>query len=116
MGAAFGMLTATFFPAKAFEGIPAGFVALNEIPGAGASIGVLVLVAGLIEFRNDDKAREPGNLGDPLETCDPKSGLGGSYSVEMRNMEINHGRMAMSAVATEFLAEYGSGAGPNQQL
>jgi len=39
-----------------------------------------------------------------------------SYSVDMRNKEINHGRLAMSGVITELLVEYQTGYGPGEQL
>merc|ERR1711963_444193 len=61
------------------------------------------------------RTKEPGNLGDPAGICE-QADTGFSYSVDMRNMEINHGRLAMSGVVTEFLTEYWTGVGPREQL
>jgi len=114
MLAATGMLFASVAQFPGFNGVPAGWAALNA-PGAAGSLGVLVIVSGWLELRRG-ALKEPGNLGDPGQVLEDPSNDWASYSIDMRNMEINHGRMAMSAVATEFLAEYGSDLGPAEQL
>merc|ERR1712039_719708 len=58
-----------------------------------------------------------GNLGDPAGVMSKSEGdEWDGYSTAMRNREINHGRLAMSAFAFGALAEYGGNISPAEQL
>eukprot|EP00931_Biecheleriopsis_adriatica_P068674 TRINITY_DN42599_c0_g1_i1.p1 TRINITY_DN42599_c0_g1~~TRINITY_DN42599_c0_g1_i1.p1 ORF type:complete len:277 (+),score=54.13 TRINITY_DN42599_c0_g1_i1:147-977(+) len=97
------------------EPMPAGLAAVTETP-ATFYFFVLLGLVGAVEifvWREpvDDKGKwlkEPGNYGDPL-------GLG-QYDEEMRNREINNGRMAMFAAFGIIAAELVTGKDGIQQL
>jgi hypothetical protein len=93
---------------------PVGSGLAGEGGGAGGLFGVIVLLAAWIEIRTGlpDPSKEPGNFGDPADFA---SSAGG-YTIERRNQELNHGRLAMSAFLTEAIVEYGTGLGPAAQL
>jgi hypothetical protein len=119
MLAALGMIWASLMPAPGFESYPAGVGVLSPGVPTAASLGVFIMVIYFLEeYFKDSKTREPGNAGDPAGILETQGADGfPSYSVDMRNKEINHGRLAMSAVATEFLSEYLNPAmGPKEQL
>lgn len=96
-----------------FEKVPTGLSAVNEAPGSYGAIA-LFLVAGVLEMfvwtESDDKA--PGNFGDPAGWTQ----VGDGYSVDMRNRELNNGRMAMFAVAGIIAAELATGKDAVEQL
>merc|ERR1712118_202744 len=62
-----------------------------------------------------DAKKPPGDLGDPLGILQWEGGTY-KYTTELRNQELNHGRLAMSGFATESWVEYGTGLGPGAQL
>jgi len=103
MLAATGMITTSFWHFPSFEGVPDGVAALQTSEG-GAGFGIIFLVAAGIELKVPD-----GNFSDPL-------GLGSQdnwgYTDKMKNMELANGRVAMSAVLTFFLYEYGEKLSP----
>jgi len=85
--------------------LPNGFRAATE--GAGPYLGVLILLAGIIELSSSDEGREPGNFGDPAYiTLNRESDL---YDTDWRNFELNHGRLAMFGIVGALAAEYVTG-------
>lgn len=104
MMAAVGAVIQHFIKLPGFENVPSGLSAVNEAPGSYGAIALFV-VAGALELGlwtdniNDQKA--PGNFGDPL-------GLN-MYTDEMRDREINNGRMAMFAAMGIIAAELATG-------
>jgi len=84
--------------------VPNGFLAVTE--GAGPYLGVLVLLAGIIELQASDEGREPGNFGDPAYIMTPD---GNQYDADWRNFELNHGRLAMFGIIGALAAEYATG-------
>lgn len=118
MLAALGMFTESFvkFPGV-FRDVPSecsGLKVLSTEAG-GAGLGIVLLLASFFEITSlkQDPSKEPGDLGDPLQ-IGAYEGFG--YTIDMRNKEINHGRLAMSGVATEFLIELSTGKTPAEQL
>jgi len=113
MVALLGLLTASLTKFRGFEDVPDGWAALNTAQG-GAGLGALILCAGILELDawKQDPSKNPGDFGDPVSTAlgdigsDPGEAFW-SYSVDMRNRELAHCRLAMSAVITSFLLEYG---------
>jgi hypothetical protein len=79
----------------------------TEIAGA---IGVIFLAAGFAELENGD-----GDFDDPLDVQSKLGGAGGDLD-ELRNKELAHGRLAMSAMLTLWLVEYGAGYDSFQEL
>jgi hypothetical protein len=113
MMAAFGLIAGAFYKWPGFESVQGGGAALSD--GTGASgFGIFVIIAGYLELYGlkQDEEKEPGDLGDPLGIVN----WGVGYTVEgYRNYEINHGRLAMSGVATSLLTEYWTGMTPEFQ-
>lgn len=99
-----GMFAAanTRFQFSEFEYGPDGFGALEGEAAAG--VGVIFLLAGLIEVQVPK-----GDFQDPLGFC--PSGWG--YTEDMRSKELAHGRLAMSTVFTLWLFDYGAGIRPS---
>merc|ERR1719401_1065685 len=114
MVAAFGLYTGAFYKWPGFEGIPSGAAALQDGTG-GAGFGILAIIAGYLELYGlkQEKDKRPGDLGDPLGVTTWGLGYGGEVS---QNQEINHGRLAMSAVGTALLTEYWTGMQPQFQV
>merc|ERR1719356_2076120 len=118
MMAAAGLVANTFWKWPGFTDVPGGFAALSTEKGGGG-FGILVLLAGFFElvWWKKDPSKEPGNLGDPAGVMSKSDGDDwDGYSTAMRNREINHGRLAMSAFAFGALAEYGGNFAPAEQL
>jgi hypothetical protein len=90
MMAAVGGVVQHYVVFPGFESVPRCMGAVSTMPGT-VGFAVLFAVAGFLELvawpQADDK--EPGNFGDPV-------GLN-MYNEDMRNKEINNGRMAMFA-------------------
>jgi len=96
--------------------LPAGLGAVTETPGS-FGFAVIFFMAGILELvfwkdgidaREGKWSKEPGNFGDPL-------GLG-QYNQDMRNRELNNGRMAMFAALGIIFAELATGKDAVEQL
>merc|ERR1712039_885525 len=101
MKASIGALGQHFIRIPGFEKAHGTFGAM--LSGEGV-LGFVVLFAasGILELAwKDDKSREPGNFGDPFGV--------NMYTEDMRNKEINNGRMAMISVLGIFMAEVATG-------
>ncbi|CAE7286064.1 FCPF [Symbiodinium sp. CCMP2592] len=99
MMGALGMLTQSLVQLPGMEGVPKDISAFST--GAGQT-GFLITIAiiAVLEaavFVQDD-SKEPGNFGNPLPL------VGDDYSDEMRNREINNGRIAMFAALGQIAA------------
>jgi light-harvesting complex I chlorophyll a/b binding protein 1 len=90
MMAAVGAVVQHYVKFPGFEGVPAGLDAVTSAPGTYGFAGLFAL-AGALELGAwvEDPSKEPGNFGDPVGF--------NQYTPEMRNREINNGRMAMFA-------------------
>jgi len=90
MMAAVGDVVQHYVKLPGFEKMPDGMKAAITAPGS-YGLAALFLISGVLELTawSQDPEKEVGNFGDPL-------GLG-QYDVDMRNRELNNGRMAMFA-------------------
>merc|ERR1719281_2271938 len=109
MMAALGAVVQPLVKLPGFDGVPAGLAAVTTAPGT-YGFAALFLVAGALELGvwTEDASKEPGNFGDPL-------GLG-QYNEDMRNKELNNGRMAMFAALGIVAADLTTGKDGMQQL
>eukprot|EP00931_Biecheleriopsis_adriatica_P053494 TRINITY_DN3131_c0_g1_i3.p1 TRINITY_DN3131_c0_g1~~TRINITY_DN3131_c0_g1_i3.p1 ORF type:complete len:252 (+),score=62.48 TRINITY_DN3131_c0_g1_i3:63-818(+) len=119
MMAAAGTVFSHYVKFPGFESTPAGLGALTDGVGILGFVA-LMCVAAFLEsvYWKDDLSKEPGNFGDPAGWIYklPIVGEGGSYSDEMRNKEINNGRMAMFSILGILVAEVATGKDGVQQF
>merc|ERR1719201_3234729 len=109
MMAAVGAVAQHFIKFPGFEKVPSGLGAVTTAPGAYGFVALFVL-SGVMELGvwTEDPRKEVGNFSDPV-------GLG-MYDDEMRNRELNNGRMAMFAALGIVAAELLTGKDGMQQL
>jgi len=109
MMASVGAVVQHYVKFPGFEKVPAGMAAVTTMPGS-LGFAALFLLSGLVETTAwaEDSSKEPGNFGDPL-------GLA-IYDTEMRNRELNNGRMAMFATLGIVVADLFTGKDGIQQL
>mmetsp|Transcript_44296 Transcript_44296/g.117081 ORF Transcript_44296/g.117081 Transcript_44296/m.117081 type:complete len:209 (-) Transcript_44296:142-768(-) len=105
MMAAVGAVFQHFVQLPGFENVPKGLGAVTTGPGTYGFVA-LFLISGVFEillWKDDDK-KEVGDYGNPLSLGVP---LG--WSDDMRDREINNGRMAMFAALGIIAAELATG-------
>jgi hypothetical protein len=109
MMAALGAVVQHYVKLPGFEKVPAGLSAVTSEPGS-YGFAALFLLSGAMELAvwTQDEKKEPGNFGDPV-------GLG-QYTEDMRNKELNNGRMAMFAAVGIVAADLLTGKDGMQQL
>ncbi|CAE8611721.1 unnamed protein product [Polarella glacialis] len=109
MMAALGAVVQHYVKFPGFENVPSGLGAVTTAPGT-YGFAALFLVSGFLELAvwTEDDKKEPGNFGDP-------AGFN-MYNPEMRNKEINNGRMAMFSAIGIIQAEMMSGKDGMNQL
>jgi len=114
MMAAVGTVFAHYVKFPGFEKVPAGLAALKD-PAAVVGFFLIFPLAGFIEivYWKDDLGKEPGNFGDPAGWA---RWAGVTYDDELRNKELNNGRMAMFSILGIILAELVTGKDGVQQF
>jgi len=114
MMAAVGTVFAHYVKFPGFDKVPAGLAALSD-PAIVTAFFLIFPVVGFIEivYWKDDVNKEPGYFGDPAGWGQK---LGLEYNDELRNKEINNGRMAMLSILGIFMAELVTGKDGIQQF
>jgi light-harvesting complex I chlorophyll a/b binding protein 1 len=109
MLASVGLLAQHFIKFPGFDKVPEGVMAPYSAPGS-YGMAALVIVSGAMELLvwTQDPKKEPGNFGDPLGV--------NMYNEDMRNKEVNNGRMAMISVMGIFMASVVTGQEAVDQL
>jgi len=109
MMAALGAVVQHFVQFPGFTEVPKGLGAVVTTPGT-YGFAALFVASGALELGvwTESPSKEPGNFGDP-------AGLG-QYTTEMRNRELNNGRMAMFAALGIVSAELLTGKDGVQQF
>lgn len=109
MMAALGAVVQHYVKFPGFENVPSGLAAVNENPGSDGMVA-LFIAAGLLELGvwTESASKEPGNFGDPFSF--------NQYNEDMRNRELNNGRMAMFAAVGILAAELLTGKDGIQQF
>merc|ERR1719473_573990 len=109
MMAAVGAVAQHYIKFPGFEKVPAGLAAVTTPPGT-YGLAALFLLSGVMELAvwTQDPKKEVGDFGDPV-------GLG-MYDLDMRNRELNNGRMAMFAALGIISADLLTGKDGMQQL
>merc|ERR1719502_578915 len=109
MMAAVGAVAQHYIKFPGFEKVPAGLAAVTTPPGS-YGLAALFLLSGVMELAvwTQDPKKEVGDFGDPV-------GLG-MYDLDMRNRELNNGRMAMFAALGIISADLLTGKDGMQQL
>ncbi|CAE8611714.1 unnamed protein product [Polarella glacialis] len=109
MMAALGAVVQHYVKFPGFEDVPSGLGAVTTAPGT-YGFAALFLVSGVLELAiwTQNEKKEPGNFGDP-------AGLN-MYNPEMRQKEINNGRMGMFSVIGIIGAEVLTGKDGMNQL
>jgi hypothetical protein len=101
MMASVGALGQHFIRFPGFEKAHGTFGAMLTGEGVLGSV-VLLAASGFLELAwKDDESKEAGNFGNPFGVD--------MYNDDMRNKEINNGRMAMISVLGIFAAELATG-------
>ncbi|CAK0855081.1 unnamed protein product [Prorocentrum cordatum] len=119
MMAAFGTAFQHFVKLPGFEQTPAGLGALTDPTGVLGFTCLILPIAAFTEsvyWKDDDLSKEPGNFGDPGDWAGLFGAFGGGYSDEIRNKELNNGRMGMISVMGILLAEIATGKDGIQQF
>merc|ERR1719378_1923965 len=109
MMAAVGAVAQHYIKFPGFEKGPAGLAAVTTAPGS-YGLAARFLLSGVMELAlwTQDPKKEVGDFGDPV-------GLG-MYDLDMRNRELNNGRMAMFAALGIISADLLTGKDGMQQL
>lgn len=96
-------------PTGTFDEVPSGLFALTD-PNGGFGLTLLVWICLVLEFviLAQDPSKEIGDFGDPFNV--------GMNSREMRDRELNNGRMAMFATMGILIAEAATGKDGVEQL
>jgi len=108
MMASVGAVAQHYFKFPIFADVKGTFAVGASPEGIMYSFPLIMLIAGIEFSWTENPDKEPGNFGDPL-------GLG-MYTEEMRNKELNNGRMAMISVLGIFAAEVMTGKDAMQQF
>merc|ERR1712008_76635 len=91
-----------------FQLSPSGIGAASPEAPSAAYVGLIILIAGIIELRANDDNREPGDFGDPFGFAQAY-GYGTEEVAQWKNFELNHGRLAMIGFLGAVSAEVASG-------
>jgi len=111
MLAVFGLIVQHFSKWPKLEDVPSGIGAATSDNPAAPILGLIFMLAGIIEYNTNDDDREPGDFGDPFEFIEfAEYNPNRADDVTLwRNRELNHCRLAMVGFLGVVAAESATG-------
>jgi len=111
MVALIGLIVQHGWKLPKLQDVPSGIAAATSGQASAPALGLIFLLAGIIEYNTSDDGREPGDFGDPfelIEFADYNPNRADEVTL-WRNRELNHCRLAMVGFLGAIAAESATG-------
>jgi len=111
MLALIGLIVQHAWKLPKFQAVPSGIGAATSDQASAPALGLIFMLAGIIEYNTSDNGRDPGDFGDPFEViefADYNPNRADDVTL-WRNRELNHCRLAMVGFLGAIVAECATG-------